>query len=75
MKADTVLNSEISRHSINASLEAIKKPGALIHTGKIIPFMTTSHSKNSRRRCIKPISEKTIIVMVVNGFIIRPFLS
>jgi hypothetical protein len=51
------------------------KPGALIHKGKIIPFIIISHPKNRRRRCIKPISENTIIAMVVNGFMILSFLS
>ena len=37
--------------------------------------MITSHPKNSRRRCIKAISENTIIAMGVNGFMIRSFLS
>jgi hypothetical protein len=64
-----------SRHSINASPDAIKKPGALIHIGKIIPLMTTSHPKNSRRRCITAISENTIIAMVVNGIMIPSFLE
>jgi len=52
----------------------MKKPGALIHIGKIIPLMITSHPKNSRRRCIKAISENTIIAMIVNGFMICSFL-
>jgi hypothetical protein len=33
--------------------------------------MVTSQLKNSRRRCIRAISENTIIAIVVNGFIIR----
>jgi hypothetical protein len=65
----------VSCHSINASPDAIKKPGALIHIGKIIPLMTTSHPKNSRRRCITAISENTIIAMVVNGIMIPSFLE
>jgi len=52
----------------------MKKPGALIHIGKTMPPMVTSQPKNSRRRCIKAISEKTIIAIVVNGFMIRSLL-
>jgi hypothetical protein len=33
--------------------------------------MVTSQTKSNRRRCIKAISENTIIAMVVNGFMIR----
>jgi len=33
--------------------------------------MVTSQLKNSRRRCIRAISENTIIAIVVNGFMIR----
>ena len=36
--------------------------------------MVTSQTKNSRRRCIKAITENTIITMVVNGFMIRSLL-
>jgi hypothetical protein len=36
--------------------------------------MVTSQAKNSRRRCIKAISKNTIIVMVVNGFMICSLL-
>jgi hypothetical protein len=36
--------------------------------------MITSQTKTNRRRCIKAISENTIIVMVVNGFMIRSLL-
>jgi hypothetical protein len=36
--------------------------------------MITSHPKNSRRRCIKAISENTIIAMVVNGFMFPSLL-
>ena len=60
-----------SRHSINASPEEIIKPSKLNQTGTIIPFMVTSQTKSNRRRCIKAISENTIIAMVVNGFMIR----
>jgi len=60
---------------MRASPDARKKPGALIHIGKIVPLMITSHPKNRRRKCINPISENTITAMVVNGFIIRSFLS
>jgi len=64
-----------SRHSINASPDAIKKPGTLIHIGKIILLMTTSQPKSNRRRCIKAISENTIIAIVVKGLMIRSLLS
>jgi len=37
-------------------------------------FMVTSQTKSNRRRCIKAISENTIIAMVVNGFMIRSLL-
>jgi hypothetical protein len=40
--------------------------------GTIMPFIITSQQKNSQRRCIKAISENTIIAMVVNGFIFFP---
>jgi hypothetical protein len=63
-----------SRHSINASPEEIKKPSTLNQTGTIMPFMVTSQTKNNRRRCIKAISENTIIAMVVNGFMFCSFL-
>jgi hypothetical protein len=36
--------------------------------------MVTSQTKSNRRRCIKAISENTIIAMVVNGFMIRSLL-
>ena len=63
-----------SRHSMRARPDARKKPGALIHTGKIVPLMITSQLKNSLRRWMNPISENTITVMVVNGFFICSLL-
>jgi hypothetical protein len=49
---------------MNASPDAMKKPGALIQTGEIIPLRMTSHPKKSRR-CTSPTNEKMITVMVV----------
>jgi hypothetical protein len=37
--------------------------------------MTTSHPKKSRRRCTKAITEKTMIAIIVNGFMILSLLS
>jgi len=65
----------VSRHSINASPDARKKPGALIQTGRIIPSRMTSHPKKSRRRCSSPTNEKMITAMVVNGFMACSLLT
>jgi hypothetical protein len=57
-----------SRHNINASPAINKKPGTLIHRGRIRPFIITSQPKYSRKRCKKAIIEKIIIAIVANGF-------
>ena len=64
-----------SRHSITASPPMNRKPGTLIHRGISIPFMTTSHPKNNRRRCMRAMIKKTILPIIVKGFTIISLFS
>jgi hypothetical protein len=53
---------------MNASPSIIRKPGTLIQMGMILPFIITSQPKYNRRRCMKAMTEKTIIPIKVKGF-------
>jgi len=53
---------------MKASPSISRKPGTLVQSGMIIPFILTSQPKYNRRRCMKAMTEKTIIPIEVKGF-------